>query len=267
MIREIRYSDIEGLNNLPPSEWKFDYEALIRDFIKEDFFYAFTQVHDNKIVGTGNVFLKGKIGWLGNIMVDKDCRGKGFGYLMTKFLVDFLENKGCETQLLIATELGEAVYRKLGFKKMTEYLSFESKVDNELSFPNSVRKLELSDLESVSKLDLDTNSEDRIHLIQKFYTNGVGYFNDQNELLGFYLPEFGRGLIISKDKQAGIELIKLKHSKKGKRTLLPVENQIGIEQLENMGLWKGEKSSRMILGKENKWIPSNIYSYGSGYCG
>ncbi len=199
--------------------------------------------------------------------MDKNCRGKGLGYEMTKFLVAFLENKGCETQLLIATELGESIYKKFGFRKLTEYQSFYSELDNDFNFTNSVRKLELSDLESVYKLDLETNSEDRTHLIDKFYNHGFGYFNDDNELLGFYLPEFGRGLVLSKDKQAGIELIKLKHSTKGKRTLLPIENQNGIQLLEKMGLNKGEKSSRMILGKENKWMPNNIYSYGSGYCG
>ncbi len=267
MIRELKESNIKGLNSLPPSEWKFDYEALLKEFIDEDFFYAFILVQDNKVVGTGNIFSKGKIGWLGNIIVNKSYRGKGLGYQMTKFLIDFLENKGCETQLLIATELGESVYKKLGFRKLTEYQSFDSEFDNDYNFPDSVRKLELSDLESVYKLDLETNSEDRTHLIDKFCNNGFGCFNDHNELLGFYLPEFGRGLILSKDKQAGIELIKLKHSTKGKRTLLPIENQNGIKLLEKMGLKKGKKSSRMILGKENKWKPNNIYSYGSGYCG
>ena len=267
MIRELNKSNIQGLNNLPPSEWEFDYEALLKEFIDEDFFYAFIQVQDNKVVGTGNIFSKGKTGWLGNIMVDKSFRGKGLGYQMTKFLIDFLENKGCETQLLIATELGEAVYKKLGFRKLTEYQSFDSKFDSDYNFPDSVRKLELSDLASVHKLDLETNSEDRTYLIDKFYNRGFGYFNDQNELLGFYLPEFGRGLVLSKDTPAGIELLKLKHSTKGKRTLLPIENQNGIKLLEKMGLKKGEKSSRMILGKENEWIPNNIYSYGSGYCG
>lgn len=267
MIKEIKESDIKGLNHLPPSKWQFDYETFLEDFIDEDFFYAFVQVQDNKIVGTGNIFSKGKIGWLGNIMVDKSYRGQGLGYEMIKFLVDFLQNKGCETQLLIATELGEAVYKKLGFRKLTEYQSFDSMFDIDYKFSDSIRKLELSDLEKVCKLDLETNSEDRTHLIEKFYDNGYGFFSDDSELLGFYLPKFGRGLAISNDRQAGIELLKLKHSRKGKRTLLPIENQTGIQLLEKMGLNKGEKSSRMFLGKVNKWIPNNIYSYGSGYCG
>lgn len=267
MIKEVRKSDIEGLNNLPPVDWNFDYETFLRNFINDDFFYAFIQIEGNRIVGTGNILLKGKIGWLANIMVDKNHRGKGLGLEMTKFLVDFLADKECETQLLIATELGEAVYKKIGFSKMTEYQCFDSVVDVDYTFTSSIRGLEKSDLKSVYKLDQDVNGEDRTHLIDKFYENGFGYFNSDNELLGFFLPGFGRGLVLSRDERAGIELLKLKHSKKGKRTLLPIENQNGINLLENKGLKKGAKSSRMILGKENKWNPKHIYSYGSGYCG
>jgi GNAT superfamily N-acetyltransferase len=267
MIREIKESDIEGLNNLPPEYWKFDYETLLQEFINDDFFYAFVQVLDNKIVGTGNIFIKGKIGWLANIIVDKNYRGKGLGYKITKFLVDFLNKKECDTQLLIATKLGEAVYRKVGFRKLTEYQCFDSEVEIDYNYPSSIRELKESDSKNVYKLDQDANGENRRHLIDKYYENGLGYFNNDNKLLGFYLPRFGKGLVLSRDEQAGTELLKLKHSKKGKRTLLPIENENGINLLMNSGLKKGDKCSRMILGKENKWNPKYIYSYGSGYCG
>lgn len=267
MIKEIKNSDIKGLNQLLPLEWHFDYETFLEDFIDEDFFYAFIQVQDNKIVGTGNVLLKEKVGWLANIIVDENYRGKGMGYKMTKFLVDFLNDKGCETQLLIATKLGEAVYKKIGFKKITEYLCFDSEVDLDFNYTKSIRELKNLDLESIYKLDRDANGENRIHLIDKYYRNGFGFFNNDNLLLGFFLPDFGRGLVISRDNQAGIELLKLKHSKKGKRTLLPIDNQEGVNLLKRNGLRKGEKCSKMILGRENNWNPKYIYSYGSGYCG
>ena len=267
MIRELKESNITGLNNLPPEDWKFDYETFVKSFIKAGFFYAFVMILDGGIVGTGNVFLKEKIGWLANIMVNVNYRGNGFGYEMTKFLVEFLSNKGCETQLLIATELGEAIYKKVGFRKLTEYQCFDSEVDIDFNYTNSIRELKDSDLEDIYKLDRDANDENREHLINQYCETGLGYYNNDNELLGFYLPNFGRGLVLSRDKQAGIELLKIKHSEKGKRTLIPIDNQDGISILEKIGLKKGEKCSRMILGQENNWNPNYIYSYGSGYCG
>ncbi|MCB0705524.1 MAG: GNAT family N-acetyltransferase [Saprospiraceae bacterium] len=267
MIRTIKETEIAGLNRLTPPDWNYDYEVFLNDFLPHDYFHAFVLILENRIVGTGNVFVKGKIGWLANIIVEKDFRGKGLGFEMTKFLVDFLDRKGCETQLLIATELGEPVYRKIGFKKVTVYQSFDSEVDQDFNDTSSIRKLVYSDLNSVCNLDLQANAEDRAHLIEKHFETGMGYFNSDNELLGFYLPAFGRGLVISKDKQVGKVLLKLKHSEKGKRTLLPIDNQEGMEFLEHFGLKKGFQFSRMILGKTNNWNPEYIFSYGSGYCG
>ncbi len=267
MIRTLKQNDIKGLNKLPPVDWKFDYEDFLHNFMEDDFFYAFAMVKDNEIIGTGNVFLENKIGWLANIIVAEEFRGNGFGSMLTKFLVDFLNDKGCETQLLIATELGEPVYQKIGFNKITEYHCFDSEEDYDFEYSNSIRELNIADLDSVYKLDYEANAENREHLLIRYHKSGFGYFTPDNEMLGVYLPNFGRGLVLSKDKKAGIELLKLKHSKKGKRTLLPIDNKDGIKFLEKSGLKKGNKCSRMILGKKNNWTPSYIYSYGSGYCG
>jgi len=267
MIRALRESEISGLNSLPPIYWKFDYEDFLKGYLNDDFFYAFSMVWDEKMIGTGNVFLKEKTGWLANIIIDKEYRGRGLGFKMTKFLVDFLNSKGCETQLLIATELGEPVYQKIGFKKVTDYQCFDTEMDNDFNYTNSIRKLVYSDLKDLYKLDKEANDENRTHFIDRYYGTGLGYFNSDNKLLGFYLPDFGQGLVLSRDAQAGIELLKLKHSKKGKRTMLPIENEEVINFLEKKGLKKGDKCSRMILGKENKWNPKYIYSYGGGYCG
>lgn len=267
MIRELKENEINGLNVISPIDWKFDYEDFLRLYYREDYFKAFLIIQDDSIIGTGNVFLKDKIGWLANIIVDEKYRKKGFGFKMTKFLVDYLSNKGCETQLLIATELGEAVYQKNGFTKIADYQCYDSETAFDFKYSKSIRFLKSTDLEQVCELDFIANDEDRKHLIKKYYKSGLGYFNKQDVLVGFYLPEFGRGLVLSTTESAGLELLKIKHSKKGRRSLLPLENKIGIDFLDSIGLKKGMKSSRMILGKENLWKPAYIYSYGSGFCG
>ena len=120
-MREITENDIPGLNKLAPVEWNFDYETFLFTHIHKDFFHAFVQIDEGQIVGTGNILFKGETAWLANIMVDKDHRGKGLGLLMTKFLVNYLEKQNCSTQLLIATDLGAAVYGKVGFTKIVDY--------------------------------------------------------------------------------------------------------------------------------------------------
>ena len=266
-IKILNKSDIPGLNKLPPVDWTFDYEQFLNDYILEDYFHAFVMIQDDQIIGTGNAFIKNKIAWLANIIIDEKHRRKGLGFQMTKFLVDYLISIGCETQLLIATPLGAPVYQKVGFRKTSEYHCFDSDTKLNYSDSKSIRLLTGDDLDQVIKLDQEVNAENRAHLIGKYYSNGLGYFNSENKLQGFYLPDFSRGLALAKDKTAGIELLKIKHSKIGMRTMLPVENKEGIEFLESAGLKKGEKLVRMLLGKDNNWNPQYIYSYASGYCG
>ncbi len=266
MIRELKHTDIAEINSLPPKDWKFNYEDFLAEFLKEDYYYPFVMEKDNKIIGTGNVFLKEKTGWLANIIVDENYRGKGLGLKMTRFLVDFLTEKGCETQLLIATELGEPVYKKLGFKSISVYQRYDSVVEYSYSSSDSVRKLKSSDLTDIYELDMYANGENRRHLIDKFYRNGVGYFKGE-KLQGVYLPDFGRGLVLARNENAGIELLKIKHSEKGRVSLLPLENKKGIKYFEKSGLKKGYKCLRMVLNKENGGNPESIYSYGGGYFG
>ena len=102
---------------------------------------------------------------------------------------------------------------------------------------------------------------------QEYYRNGFGFYNQKNELQGFFLPEFGSGLVLSRNNRAGVELLRLKHSKKGKRTRIPVNNQAGITVLKSLNLRQGDNYTRMTLGKEIRWNPEFIYSFGGGYCG
>ncbi len=267
MIRPLLPTDIKGLNNLSPPEWNQDYEAFLTGFYPEDFFHAFVLLENEKIIGTGNVLVQGGVGWLANIIVSKDHREKGLGFQMTRFLVDFLDKNNCRTKLLLATELGQYVYEKLGFITTTHYRSFNKVTPQGFDPPANIQSLAISDLDKVLRLDRAINGENRIHLISRYYKTGFGYFNQQQELLGCYLPDFGRGLVIAINPEVGIALLKLKHAKKDRTSLLPMENKAGIQFFEKNNFTEGSALARMVLGNENDWNPQNIYSYGSGYCG
>jgi GNAT superfamily N-acetyltransferase len=266
MIQEINPSQIPSLNQLPPTSWAFDYEAFLKHYLPTNFFKAFVLTKHEEIVGTGNVFFKGKIGWLANIIISKKHRQQGLGAQMTEYLVDYLDNQGCETQLLIATELGERVYQKIGFNKIGSYQGFSSNQNQAYEVGNSIKKLNQNHLQSILDLDFYVNGECRKHFLEQYYKNGFGYFNE-HDLLGYYLPAFGRGLIIAQEEEAGLELLKLKHCKEGRHTMLPIDNQVGINYLEKMGIEKTRNWTRMSLGKTINWNPKMIYSYASGYCG
>ncbi|MFD1553287.1 GNAT family N-acetyltransferase [Putridiphycobacter roseus] len=231
-ILDLNKSQIIGLNKIVPMEWDFDYESFLETYVDEDFFKAFLIIENEEVVGAGSLLAKGRVGWLGNIMVHPNFRNKGFGKLITQHLINELKGKGCKTQLLIATPMGAPLYQNFGFKKRSKYLAF--KTWKTIPFPTTknIRNLREKDLNRVVEIDQIANGEDRRHLIQKFYHKGLGYFNEENKLRGFYLPCFARGPIIAMDKSAGLALLQLKHSKVGQVSLIPMENIPAIQLLK-----------------------------------
>lgn len=55
------------------------------------------------------------IGWIGMVLTHPDHRGHGYATQLLKDSIAHLENRGVATMKLDATDLGEPLYRKLGF--------------------------------------------------------------------------------------------------------------------------------------------------------
>ena len=163
--------------------------------------------------------------------------------------------------------MGERVYQKLGFRRTTTYQGYQSETDTNYNMCRNVRPLIQSDLENVLKVDKEINGEDREHFLINNYKSGFGYFDNMGELIGLYLPDFGRGLVLAKNQDAGVELLKIKHSEKGRTSYIPIENKAAIDFFINRNFNRLENFSRMSLSNDSKWNPKYIYSYGSGYSG
>ncbi|KAB0671854.1 GNAT family N-acetyltransferase [Oryzomonas sagensis] len=54
-------------------------------------------------------------GWIGNLIVDRDCRGTGIGEALFLGAFDSLRAAGAETFWLTASKMGKALYEKHGF--------------------------------------------------------------------------------------------------------------------------------------------------------
>jgi hypothetical protein len=107
-------------------------------------------------------------------------------------------------------------------------------------------------------LDKEISGESRKLLLDEFLPNAMLYV-ENNQALGYYLPRLKEGLIFAKSHEAGIALMKLKYSTTNK-AILPAENKKGIEFLLQHGFSEIKTMSRMVLGIEPAWHPSNVYS-------
>ena len=250
---------MESIRDLQPEGWS-DITEAFKYYIAYEFCRPIEVVIDDKIIGVGTSIMFENTGWLAHIIVHKDYRNKGIGYKIVENLLKHLLSKSISSVLLIATELGEPVYRKAGFRVISDYIFLKSDQPwRENSTSKNIMPFKGNYYADITKLDKRISGENRESLIEMHLANSLIYLENE-ELSGFYLPNLGEGLIIADNSMAGIELMKTKYSKADK-AVIPSENQIGIDFLKDNGFILSEtKGKRMILGKDIVWKPECIFS-------
>ena len=268
-IRELLHSDIYLLENLPPPEWSIDLPYFASLHFGYSYFYAIVAESDNKIIGFGNGILNGKTGWVGNILVTPENRKQGIGYQLTNNIVEFLKDKGCTSQLLVATEMGKNIYSKIGFRVTSTYHRYDLKTESRIiTSEKEPEKIRDEDFSSIKKLDMEITGEDRSQFIERFFTTGlISKCGKTGELKAVYLPDLGNGSIISKETEAGLEFLNLRAGHGKKTVIVPPENIDAVEFLKIEGYEFHSILPRMTLGEEVDWHPNFIFNRGAGYIG
>ena len=147
----------------------------------EDYFYPFGCFISDVLAGVGHAFIGYDIGWLGNIIVLPGYRHRGLGTELAATISLFLTKKGCKTQLLFATEMGERVYKKLGFKPFEEYSFFRGEKMGDGPNDSNIRKLEEKDFLQVLKLDRKSTGEIRQRFLLKYAGSGWVHLSDDSQ--------------------------------------------------------------------------------------
>jgi ribosomal protein S18 acetylase RimI-like enzyme len=265
-LDSITYADIEPIGKLQPDGWT-DIREAFNFYINSDFCYPVKFSIDDKIVGTGSSKIFNTTAWIAHIIVDKEYRNRGIGTAIVDHLLKDIKNRSIETVLLIATEIGEPVYKKAGFRTVSDYIFHKRESPwKEKTISDKIKPYKNEYYNEILRLDREISGECREPLISGYLDNSYVYIEDKM-INGFYLPALGDGPIFAGTTDAGLELMKLKYSKVDK-AVLPGENQAGIEFLRKHGFIITEtKGKRMILGKEIAWKPGKLFSRTGGNFG
>ena len=265
-LRCIKEDEIPLVKDFPPTDWNLDLSILYRFHFGEPYFHAVIALIDNKIAGTGMVILNKDVAWQGTIIVKEELRNKGIGKSITQNLIDWSNNNGANKILLCATELGKYVYEKLGFKHSMNYLIFKEGTIKNSSISDSIFKLHKTDFETILSLDKAASGEDRRKIIEKTYLTGFKFVS-VDIITGYYLPDFGNGLIVAENEHSGLELLKFRCQYNKDKIAIPESNKAALNFLLCHGFAESIKVPRMYLGSETSWKPEMIYARGSGYLG
>lgn len=265
-IEHLVFHDLSQLEPLQPHGWS-SIIPFYKFYTETDFCHPIKFISGGKIIGVGSAIRHGHTGWLAHIIVDTNFRGQGIGTKITRELIQHLWKAGSKTISLLASELGEPVYRKLGFVKDTDY-SF-LKREKIIALPDkNISTFDPAFREELILLDAKVSGEDRSKLLSPHLETAKIIIEKQNQLIGFYLPSLGEGLIVAETPEAGIALMQEKYQRISEgRASMPKENEAGISFLLKNGFVQFLSGTRMHLGNEINWYPSKIYNRIGGNLG
>ncbi len=264
-VQPLGQIDLLHIPDLLPPGWDTAMPS-ITFYTTSHFCFPLKVVVDHVIAGTGTAIIHNDVAWLAHIIVHPDFRNQGIGQFITRKLVDIAKAKNCVTIYLLATELGEPVYSKVGFEPETEYLLFKGEPQPEVDITSKhIVAYTTGFKEQISRLDQHVSGEDRMFHLEPQLSTGYVYLED-SKVTGCYLPGMGDGLIIAATPGAGQELMRLRLKTKD-FAAFPSDNLPAIEFMRLNHFIETRRQRRMRYGQRRKWEPAMMYNRIGGNLG
>jgi len=267
VIEPLTKEAIPLLRDFAPPEWNSPLDRFLTFHWGQPYFQAWIARLDGQITGVGNIIRHETSGWLGNIIVAPPFRRQGLGQGITEHLIDQLRAAGRKSLLLVATAMGEPVYRRIGFEVSVVYRFFKGEPPP-MQPDSALRPLVPADRAAALELDRIVSGEERTPLVSRFLETGWVYQADPGATIrGVFLPAFAMGLVSALDEEAGLTLLKFKLAHNGGKVVIPEANKAAIGLARQLGFQEYLAAPRMHLGPEVPWQPHLVFSRASGYCG
>ncbi|UCC21152.1 MAG: GNAT family N-acetyltransferase [Promethearchaeota archaeon] len=104
---------------------KIDFDLLLRYLYSQEEAYFYLGKFEGIPVSTLMLYLSSGVAGLHAVSTLNEYRNKGFGLAISKKALEDAFNKGYLVGVLQASSLGERVYKKLGFQKYCDIISYE----------------------------------------------------------------------------------------------------------------------------------------------
>lgn len=165
---------------------------------------CFVMWDDDRRIGMATTLFYGTFGWVGNVVIDKDHRGLGYGKAMTERCTTFVLDKGARGVRLFAYDNTRDFYTHLGFGHEGQVRVFRrSPATIEPPEPRSgfeVKVIEAQHLEAALGLDATAFTGDRKVLLRAVWEA------DPALCLGLWKDEQLRGALFGKKVLGNIEV-------------------------------------------------------------
>lgn len=267
MIEPFTIDDLSRIAHLQPEGWQ-DIGPFLRFYVSAPYCRAYKVEDGQGIAALGAFILHASTAWLAHIIVAPEMRRKGLGVRMTRHLIDSCEELGRDTQLLIATKMGEPLYGQLGFQRSCDYRFYHLPPRIEDEPPGEVRRVEPADIPEIMALDKEASGEDRRGLLAACTNYGLVYPGTGGERIrGYYLPSLSEGLVVARDEEAGQALMRHRLARADAAPVLPAGNRAANQWLGGMGLGVKNTAVRMVRNGVDPLKPDMLFNRIGGHLG
>ena len=235
-----------------------DYFAL-QSFYLSDPTGCFLAELSGRPVGIGIATSYGQSGFIGELIVRPEDRGKGIGTALLRYSVDYLRRRGARTIYLDGMPKAVPLYERNGFRKICRSLRFSGKMSS-VPTPH-VRSIQNADLDLVCALDRRAFGADRSFFLRRRLERNPELswvLLDRDRLLGFILGRRGEGWLMAgpwvavEDAPRPECLLQCLSAEAGNTPLsvgVLESNQPAVELIRSLGfVERGDSPWRMSLG-------------------
>jgi N-acetylglutamate synthase-like GNAT family acetyltransferase len=263
-IEQLTIKDLPYVSELQPEGWG-DILPNFRYYIKSSYCFPTKVTLDNKLIGLGAAILHDNVAWLANIIVKPEYKHNGIGTSITKRMMDNMLQQ-VPAVLLIATDLGFPIYKKLGFKAIGNY-SLYPNVQLPASKSENIVPYSQDYYHQICNLDVYITGERRPELLSKLLPGSFLYIKE-DKVIGCLFAGYGEGLILALTEESGIALLS-KHLETPKNISIPKDNKVANDFLTRLGFEPipNKCAMRMYFGKKPKWKPEFVFGRIGGNLG
>ncbi len=235
---------------------------------------CFVASMDGEDVGIVGSIGYGEVGYLGNLIVQPEYRGRGIGAILMKEAMQHLLDSGVKSIRLDAVPKALPLYERLGFKGESLSLRFTGLASETGS--TGCERMDEMDLLEVSELDLRLFGAPRERVLRRVHADFPGLCfvaREGSRLVGYIMAKEGEGRIrigpwICEPGERGIAemlLHRLMDEVVGSSLWagVPGGNRDSVEILERNGFLGGPASHRMCYGEcEERGIVEGVFGVG-----